>query len=264
MKELILFKTTEGLQPSDATIGTIARAGESCDWFHEVSRGNSVSEIDIGAEGGATLNAVVFQNVPAGENALIRIRVGVKADSTVRLTVVQNGASKAEIEILSDSSAANARFELRALQNAKERQNFVIRANSVHSVPHTSSDMQVWCAARGESRSVFSGLIDIREGARQTEAFQKNRNLILSDRATVDSFPKLLIANDDVKCAHGSSTSTLDPEQTAYLRSRGISRSEAEEMLVRGFLRQALDGIRDTRCRNGLLQSLSILEEEWS
>jgi len=111
---------------------------------------------------------------------------------------------------------------------------------------------------------VFNGLIDIKKNAHHTEAFQKNRNLLLSDRATIDSFPKLLIANDAVKCAHGSSTSTLEPDQANYLRSRGISQEEAEHMMVQGFLRQALSEISDESCKKTLYQELSIVDEDWS
>jgi Fe-S cluster assembly protein SufD len=124
--------------------------------------------------------------------------------------------------------------------------------------------MQVWCAAQEESQSVFNGLIRIDSGAHHTEAYQKNKNLILSDRATVDSFPKLLIANDDVKCAHGSSTSTLDPEQAYYLQSRGIGSEFARDMLLQGFLRQSLGGIENPECRRVLEQKLSLTPEDWT
>ena len=264
MKEFVLFKNEEGFASSKAPAAYRAEEGNSAFFFHEIPEGNARSGLSFFAGEGSVLEAVVFQNAPAGSNALVQIRLKGERDSVTRLTVIQNGAGKSEIDIRSESAGQGARFEMRGVQNAGGEQQFVIRAGAVHPVPHTSSDMQVRCVARDSSRSVFNGTIEIAKGAHHTEAFQKNRNLLLSDRATVDSFPKLLIANDNVKCAHGSSTSSLDPEQANYLRSRGIPREQAEAMLVRGFLREALSGITDPGCRRKVFDALSIDEEEWS
>ena len=264
MKEVILFKNTDSLSARTRSIRIEAKKGESRFEFYTVDEGNSDSEFLIHAQEGAVLETVVFQNVQDGQEALIRVKSKAERNALVRLTVIQNGGTKGEVRIDSETLGENARFEMRGLQNSKGAQQFLIKADSLHPVPHTTSDMQVWCAARDSSRSVFSGLIDIKKNAHHTEAFQKNRNLLLSDRATIDSFPKLLIANDAVKCAHGSSTSTLEPDQANYLRSRGIPLEEAEQMLVQGFLRQALAEISDENCKKALYRELSIADEDWA
>ena len=264
MKEFVLFKNEDGLSPAKAPVEFRSEGGQSSFFFHEIRDGNGKAELSLSAARGSQLEAVIFQNAPADSNTLIRVRLKGERDSTIRQTVIQNGAAKSEIDIHSESAGEGSRFEMRGVQNASGNQQFVIRAGASHPVPHTSSDMQVWCVARDTSRSVFNGTIGIAKGAHHTEAFQKNRNLLLSERATIDSFPKLLIANDNVKCAHGSSTSTLDPEQANYLRARGIPLEEAEKMLVRGFLRDALSGITDPECQRRVFGALSIDEEEWS
>jgi len=113
--------------------------------------------------------------------------------------------------------------------------------------------------AKDQSQTIFNGVISIAEGAHHTEAFQKNKNLILSERATVDSIPQLFIHNDDVKCAHGSSTSTLDPEQYIYLQSRGIGLSDAEQMITRGFMENAIHWIENSDTRTRVMDALELL-----
>ena len=264
MKEVILFKPTEILPESGAVVTYSARAHESAFYFHEFSKGDQTFPIHLHAAEGSTLEVVLFQNAPLIENILIQIHAQAEKNSKLKMIVVQTGGNKAQIDLDSEAVGAGARIEVVGLHSPREKQKFLLRANAVHSIPHTSSDLKVWCAARDESQSIFNGLVTIKPGAHHTEAYQKNKNLILSPRATIDSFPKLLIANDDVKCAHGSSTSSLEPDQAYYLQSRGIASAEAELMMVSGFLRQALSEISDRSCQKALEEKLGVLEEEWS
>jgi Fe-S cluster assembly protein SufD len=116
--------------------------------------------------------------------------------------------------------------------------------------------------AKDESQTIFSGIITIEKGAHHTEAFQKNKNLILSEKATVDSIPQLFIFNDDVKCAHGSSTSTLDPDQYIYLQSRGIGLQDAESMITRGFIENAIHWIENGATSARVHEVLGLQVEE--
>jgi len=100
-----------------------------------------------------------------------------------------------------------------------------------------------------EARGVFSGRVVVHPDAQKSDAEQSNRNLLLSPRAEADSRPQLEIYADDVKCAHGSATGSLDPEQLFYLRSRGLDAERARQLLVYGFAADALarlplDGLR--------------------
>jgi Fe-S cluster assembly protein SufD len=111
-------------------------------------------------------------------------------------------------------------------------------------VEHAStqgSSVQSW---RGivddEARAVFNGRILIRPGAAKTAAALSNRNLLASDRAEVDTKPELEIYADDVSCSHGATVSRIDGKSLYYLRSRGISRADAELMLAFGFLNELI------------------------
>jgi Fe-S cluster assembly protein SufD len=263
MKEYVLFKNTGEFPAESRKTGFSTGEGENRFFYHEVRDAGLLHEIDLRAGPSSSLEVVLFQDVPANGKVWIRLNTRMEADSRLRLVVVQNGGEAGQVDVNSVFLGRGSRIEIRGLQNAREKQRLSIRVDVGHGIPQTSSDLQVWCAARDESRSVFNGSVRIEKGAHHTEAFQKNRNLILSPRAVVDSFPKLFIENDNVKCSHGSSTSTLEPDQAYYLQSRGIGAEDAEEMLIQGFLRQAISGIGNEECRKALSSRLGLEEGDW-
>ena len=97
--------------------------------------------------------------------------------------------------------------------------------------------------AGGRSRSVYTGLIRVDEGARGTDARQTNRNLKLSEDAWAESVPNLEIRNNDVRCSHASAVGPVDEEQRWYLESRGVPTAAAERLIVRGFFEEVLAGL---------------------
>jgi Fe-S cluster assembly protein SufD len=104
-----------------------------------------------------------------------------------------------------------------------------------HLAPHTTSDLLFKGALKGNSRSVWQGMIYVAVGAEKTDGYQANRNLILSPNARADSIPGLEILADDVRCTHGATVGKLEEEPMFYLKSRGIPDKEAERLLVEGF-----------------------------
>jgi Fe-S cluster assembly protein SufD len=104
-----------------------------------------------------------------------------------------------------------------------------------HMAAHTTSDLLFKGALKGHSRSVWQGMIYVAPGAQQTDGYQANRNLVLSENARADSIPGLEILADDVRCTHGATVGKIDPELVFYLRSRGIPMDEAERLVVEGF-----------------------------
>ncbi len=104
-----------------------------------------------------------------------------------------------------------------------------------HAQPHCSSRELYKGILDGRGRGVFHGRIIVRKGAQKTDAYQTNKNLLLSREALVDSTPQLEIFADDVKCKHGSTTGQLDPDALFYLRSRGIPEAAARSLLTYAF-----------------------------
>ena len=104
-----------------------------------------------------------------------------------------------------------------------------------HLAANTTSDLLFKGALVDESRSVWQGMIYVAPGADKTDGYQANRNLLLSKQARADSIPGLEILANDVRCTHGATVGKIDAEQIFYLMARGISRQDAEKLIVEGF-----------------------------
>src|SRR5208283_5322265 len=103
------------------------------------------------------------------------------------------------------------------------------------------SDLLYKNALHDQSRTIFSGLIKVEPGAHRTDAYQKVRNLLLSDEAEANSMPGLEILADEVRCTHGATSGQIDDEEMFYLRSRGISPLVAKQLIVSGFLNEVVE-----------------------
>jgi len=121
-----------------------------------------------------------------------------------------------------------------------------------HIAPNTTSDFAFKGALREAASAVWRGMIRVEEGAQKTNAYQENRNLLLSKTAHADSIPGLEILANDVRCTHGATLGQVDREQLFYLMARGLPRSEAERLIVRGFFQDVLDRIELAPVREAL------------
>ena len=121
-----------------------------------------------------------------------------------------------------------------------------------HIAPNTTSDFAFKGALRDSASAVWRGMIRVEEDAQKTNAYQENRNLLLSKSAHADSIPGLEILANDVRCTHGATLGQVDREQLFYLMARGLSRAEAERLIVRGFFQDVLDRIELEPVREAL------------
>lgn len=119
-----------------------------------------------------------------------------------------------------------------------------------HKKPNSFSNQLYKGLMDGKSKGVFNGKIFVRPHAQKTNAFQSNRNLLLSEDTTVNTKPQLEIWADDVKCSHGCTTGQLDKEALFYLQSRGIPKATAKAMLLYAFAGEVLDVIKDEQLKN--------------
>jgi Fe-S cluster assembly protein SufD len=110
-------------------------------------------------------------------------------------------------------------------------------------VGHSLSDLLFKGALRGRARTVYQGLIKVHKDAQRSDAYQANRNLILSDKARADSIPSLEIEANDVRCTHGATVGQVDEEQLFYIMARGLSRHDAERLIIAGFFEPVLERI---------------------
>ena len=123
------------------------------------------------------------------------------------------------------------------------RQHFDMHTLQQHLADHCTSDLLIKGCLKDRARSVYQGLIQVAEGAQRTDAYQANRNLLLSDTARADSIPGLEILANDVRCTHGATIGTVDPEQMYYLMARGLRAHEAQRLIVEGFFAPVIDRI---------------------
>jgi Fe-S cluster assembly protein SufD len=161
-------------------------------------------------------------------------------DSSLLLATVALGGDYARVRTEVRLSGIGASARQVALYFAGGEQMHDFRTIQDHDAPRTYSDLLFKGAVQDHSRSVYTGLIKIREHARGTEAFQTNRNLTLSEGAWAESVPNLEIETNEVKCSHASTVGPVDEEQRFYLESRGIEPSVAERLVVLGFFDEVL------------------------
>jgi len=260
MKIPALFKNND-LMVNAVKKEFASEAGSASSFFYEWKDAAPV-DLTFHAKKDSTLECVFLQNLDASAELPAQVRLIADRGATIRCTIIHQGGAKSQITFDSRCAEENSSIQIQALANSARNQKHAFIANSNHPVPHTMSDLKVWCVAKDESQTIFSGKITIEKGAHHTEALQKNKNLILSEKATVDSIPQLFIFNDDVKCAHGSSTSTLDPDQYIYLQSRGIGLQDAEAMITRGFIENAIHWIENTESSARVHAVLGLQQEE--
>lgn len=147
--------------------------------------------------------------------------------------------------------------ELLGLYFPSGRQHIDHHTMQNHFADHCTSDLLFKGALRDRSRSVYSGSIKVWPDAQKTDAYQKNNNLVLDRRARADSIPGLEIEADDVRCTHGATVSKIEPEYLFYLMARGLSKFQAEQMIVTGFFEEVLNRVPVEGVRHKLEQVIA-------
>lgn len=126
-----------------------------------------------------------------------------------------------------------------------------------HQQPNSNSNELYKGILAEQSTAVFNGKIFVRQDAQKTNAFQSNKNILLSDDATINTKPQLEIWADDVKCSHGCTTGQLDEDQLFYLRARGIDFETARAMLLHAFAEEVIEKVKPVKIREYLESVLS-------
>ena len=170
-------------------------------------------------------------------------RAELQKDSTLRLFNVTLGGKFSKTRVEASLAGEGSNAELKAIYFASGEQFFDFHTLQDHLVGNTRSDLLFKGALQDVSRTVYAGLIRIEKHAARSDAYQANRNLVLSDKAKATSIPMLEIDNNDVRCTHGATVGPVDPEHLFYLRSRGIPEATAKRMLIQGFFGDVLDRI---------------------
>ena len=153
------------------------------------------------------------------------------------------GSARGKVWIQNDLADRGATSRVTGAYFADGEQHLDYDTYQLHQAPDTTSDFAFKGALRDRAATVWRGMIRVEENAQKTNAYQENRNLLLSKNATANSIPGLEILANDVRCTHGATLSQVDREQLFYLMTRGLTRPEAERHIVRGFFQGVLDRI---------------------
>ena len=167
--------------------------------------------------------------------SIVLQRAHVGRDASLRSSAVALGGEYARLRSESLLEGAGAESDLLAVYFGDQSQMLDFRTLQDHAAPHTRSDLLFKGAVEDTARSVYSGLIRLRNEAQKSNAYQTNRNLVLSEGAGAESIPNLEIEANDVKCSHASTVGPIDDDQLYYLESRGIRPEDAERLIVLGF-----------------------------
>jgi Fe-S cluster assembly protein SufD len=155
-----------------------------------------------------------------------------------------------------DLAAPGAQAFVHGFMFGDGRQHFHQHTLQRHLAEHGTSDLLIKGCLKDRARSVYQGLIQVAEGAQHTDAYQANRNLLLSDKARADSIPGLEILANDVRCTHGATIGDVDPEQMYYLMARGLPRPQAPRLIVDGFFAPVIDRITLESVREQLREAI--------
>lgn len=194
------------------------------------------SSVEVVAHRNASVDFVSVQNLGRGIFFQVAQKSLVHRDACVNTLNVNLGSSLSRLDLNTRLLEPGANSKMLGLYFGDKDQHFDHNTSQDHLAPHTRSDLLYKGALDGNSRAAFRGIIRVHSGAQQSDAYQTNRTLLLSEQARADSLPNLEIEADDVKCSHGSTVGQLDPEIIFYLLSRGFSRQQAERLIVLGFL----------------------------
>lgn len=198
---------------------------------------------DVYAGHGAQVSYIAMQDWNRGTLSFQFNATVARRDAQVLSLNLHAGARQARHESFSQLQAPGAHSEMLALTVAHGSQEFDQRTLQIHQAPDTSSNLLYKNALLEQAKTIFSGLIIVDPDAQKTDAYQSNRNLMLSDEAEANSLPGLEIQANDVRCTHGATTARIDREQEFYLESRGIRAAQAQELLVFGFFEEVLGRI---------------------
>jgi Fe-S cluster assembly protein SufD len=216
----------------------------------------SNAAVELFVEQGAKLEYVSLQNLSRGTWHFATHHARVERDAELDWVTGGFGSRRGKTRIQNDLAGPGATSRVTGAYFADGEQHLDYDTFQEHIAPNTTSDFAFKGALRDEASTVWRGMIRVEQTAQRTNAYQENRNLLLSPAAHADSIPGLEILANDVRCTHGATLGQVDREQLFYLMSRGLSRSEAERLIVRGFFQDVLDRIELEPVREALADAL--------
>ncbi|MFP4189879.1 MAG: SufD family Fe-S cluster assembly protein [Candidatus Woesearchaeota archaeon] len=203
------------------------------------------TRIDLLLDPKARMDLIDIQDLSMETVTLEKRKYHLSDSSTLEASMICMGADYAKADIFSELDGEGADSELKVLDLVTFERKHNIHAESRHNAQDTHSDISTKAVISDYAKSLNTGKIRIGQQAFRSAGYETQKALLVSDSAEADAIPDLEIHNNDVKCSHGSAITQIDTEQLFYLMSRGLSRSEAEQMIIKGFFDEMLEKIGD-------------------
>ncbi len=223
-------------------------------------RGNAAhtinGRIELILEPHATVRYCRIQRWAAGAQEFLLQRATLREGAQLDMVNVNIGGRVSKTHVIAQLLGAQAMSRVYGFVFGHGRQHVDFHSLQDHQAPRTMSDLLYKAALTDASRMIYTGLIRIAKAAKQTDAYQANHNLLLSQQAKAETIPMLEILADDVQCKHGATIGPVDEEQLFYLMSRGIPRTLAERILVRGFVEPIIRQVPGEALQQRLLEEL--------
>jgi Fe-S cluster assembly protein SufD len=215
---------------------------------------NEAVELFVGD--GAKLEYVSLQNLSRETWHFASHHARVERNAELDWVTGGFGSKKGKVRIQNDLAGEGATSRVTGAYFTDGDQHLDYDTFQEHIAPNTTSDFAFKGALRDTSTAVWRGMIRVEREAQKTNAYQENRNLMLSPTTHAVPIPGLEILANDVRCTHGATVGRVDREQLFYLMSRGLSRSEAERLIVRGFFEDVLARVELEPVREALATAL--------
>jgi Fe-S cluster assembly protein SufD len=207
---------------------------------------------DLHLARGAKLTYIAVQDWSQETTAFHINSTIVDSNATCTALIANFGGAYIRGENLSRLVGDSARSEMFSINPVEGTREIDQRTLQDHVAPHATSDLLYLNALDDKSRTIFAGLIKVQPGAKGTDAYQKVKNLILSDDADPNSMPGLEILNDEVRCSHGATNGPVSADELFYMEARGIPKDKARRLIVNGFFNSLLRRLENETLRQHL------------
>lgn len=214
--------------------------------------GKSIAFSNLRLEAGARADVSVVQNLGDAAVHFWNGRVDLARDAFLTHNTVALGGATHKSNLRVEMNGKGAEAQLAGVVFGDGKRHFDVQTNQIHNEGSARSDLKYFMALQDAARSVFTGGVWVGKAALETEAYQENRNLILSEAAKAESTPILEILTDAVRCKHGATAGRLSEDDLFYIMTRGASRDEARKMLIMGFFEPVLSRVPDQALREEL------------
>jgi Fe-S cluster assembly protein SufD len=208
---------------------------------------NAVTEIFVDENAHLAIDKLQNENAETSHISTEQVYQEVNSNFTINTITLNGGLVRNSLNIVID--AENCESNLNGLYILDENQHVDNHTLVDHKKPHCQSNELYKGIMSGKSTGVFNGKVFVRQDAQKTNAFQSNKNILLSDDATINTKPELEIYADDVKCSHGSTTGQMDDDAVFYLQARGIGKDSAMRLLMTAFASDVLEKIKSEPLR---------------